>query len=262
MPTPSDVSTASRHRTPQQRRRADSRRRAGAGWRRRLGSAARQVGVSRVAVRRARPSCCARRAPARGAPGDQRSAGRGAGRRRRRRAPGRPEPARRSRRQAGGRAAPGRALGARAGRSRRGGRGGRRLSDLRPRLSDHHATRACRRAVWPSWRAIVEAVDVPVLAIGGITVDNLDDVLATGCAGIAVISAILSDPDPREPPRDLRARARRLDPSTPLPVSSRAKAPACSSSSTNNRVNSPATRWTSDAAGQPRRDRRSRSPSR
>jgi thiamine-phosphate pyrophosphorylase len=45
-------------------------------------------------------------------------------------------------------------------------------------------------------RTIVEAVDVPVLAIGGITADNLDDVLATGCAGVAVISAILSDADP------------------------------------------------------------------
>ena len=45
-------------------------------------------------------------------------------------------------------------------------------------------------------REIVNAVDVPVLAIGGITVDNLASVLATGCAGIAVISAILSDADP------------------------------------------------------------------
>jgi thiamine-phosphate pyrophosphorylase len=45
--------------------------------------------------------------------------------------------------------------------------------------------------------AIVDHVDVPVLAIGGITADNLDDVLATGCAGIAVISAILADADPR-----------------------------------------------------------------
>jgi thiamine-phosphate pyrophosphorylase len=42
---------------------------------------------------------------------------------------------------------------------------------------------------------IVQAVDIPVLAIGGITVDNLDSVLATGCAGVAVISAILSDAD-------------------------------------------------------------------
>ncbi len=43
---------------------------------------------------------------------------------------------------------------------------------------------------------IVNAVEVPVLAIGGITVDNVDDVLATGCAGVAVISAILSAADP------------------------------------------------------------------
>jgi thiamine-phosphate pyrophosphorylase len=46
-------------------------------------------------------------------------------------------------------------------------------------------------------RAIVEAVDVPVVAIGGITVDNLADVLQTGCAGIAVISAILADANPQ-----------------------------------------------------------------
>jgi thiamine-phosphate pyrophosphorylase len=39
---------------------------------------------------------------------------------------------------------------------------------------------------------VVAAVDVPVLAIGGIGPGNLEPVLATGCAGIAVISAILS----------------------------------------------------------------------
>ena len=52
---------------------------------------------------------------------------------------------------------------------------------------------------------IVAAVDVPVVAIGGITPDNLDDVLATGCGGVAVISAILTSPDPR----DAAARLRR-----------------------------------------------------
>jgi thiamine-phosphate pyrophosphorylase len=51
---------------------------------------------------------------------------------------------------------------------------------------------------------IVAAVDVPVLAIGGIHVANLDSVLATGCAGVAVISAILSAPDPEQAARDLR----------------------------------------------------------
>jgi thiamine-phosphate pyrophosphorylase len=52
---------------------------------------------------------------------------------------------------------------------------------------------------------IVRAVEVPVLAIGGITVDNLDAVLASGCAGIAVISAILADADPRRAAQRLRA---------------------------------------------------------
>jgi thiamine-phosphate diphosphorylase len=62
--------------------------------------------------------------------------------------------------------------------------------------------------------AIVEAVDVPVLAIGGITEHNLEDVLATGCAGIAVISAILSDPEPDRAVARLRAA---LDASTRRP---------------------------------------------
>jgi thiamine-phosphate pyrophosphorylase len=51
---------------------------------------------------------------------------------------------------------------------------------------------------------IVNSVNVPVLAIGGITVGNLDDVLQTGCAGVAVISAILSDPDPCRAARQMR----------------------------------------------------------
>jgi len=72
-------------------------------------------------------------------------------------------------------------------------------------------------------KQIVDAVDVPVLAIGGITVDNLDDILATGCAGVAVISAILSDADPSRAAARLR---RALDESvhtsrTPFPISRR-----------------------------------------
>jgi thiamine-phosphate pyrophosphorylase len=51
---------------------------------------------------------------------------------------------------------------------------------------------------------IVLAVDVPVLAIGGINLANLDQVLATGCAGIAVISAILAAPDPGQAAAELR----------------------------------------------------------
>jgi thiamine-phosphate pyrophosphorylase len=54
-------------------------------------------------------------------------------------------------------------------------------------------------------RQIVEVVDIPVLAIGGITIENVDQVLATGCAGIAVISAILSSPEPERAAAELRA---------------------------------------------------------
>lgn len=61
---------------------------------------------------------------------------------------------------------------------------------------------------------IVDGVDVPVLAIGGITADNLEDVLASGCAGVAVISAILSDADPCRAAARLR---RALDTSSHLP---------------------------------------------
>jgi len=44
---------------------------------------------------------------------------------------------------------------------------------------------------------IVAAVSIPVVAIGGITVGNARRVMATGCDGIAVISAIWAAPDPR-----------------------------------------------------------------
>lgn len=54
-------------------------------------------------------------------------------------------------------------------------------------------------------RRIVEAVPVPVMAIGGINVSNVEDVLATGCAGIAVISAILSAKSPFQAAAALRS---------------------------------------------------------
>lgn len=53
--------------------------------------------------------------------------------------------------------------------------------------------------------AVVEAVDIPVLAIGGIDVTRVEEVLRTGCAGIAVISAILARDDPRRAAAELRA---------------------------------------------------------
>lgn len=53
-------------------------------------------------------------------------------------------------------------------------------------------------------RAVVEAVDVPVLAIGGVTAENAAQVLATGCAGIAVIRALLHAADPERAAAALR----------------------------------------------------------
>jgi thiamine-phosphate pyrophosphorylase len=72
-------------------------------------------------------------------------------------------------------------------------------------------------------REIVEAVEVPVLAIGGISIDNLESVLETGCAGVAVISAILSDPDPSRAASRLREAldASRHRPRHPFPSPAR-----------------------------------------
>lgn len=47
-------------------------------------------------------------------------------------------------------------------------------------------------------RRAVAAVPVPIIAIGGIDTDNATAVRATGCAGLAVIRAILSSDQPTE----------------------------------------------------------------
>lgn len=51
---------------------------------------------------------------------------------------------------------------------------------------------------------VVAAVDVPVLAIGGISAERVAAVLETGCAGVAVISAVLSADDPSVAARRIR----------------------------------------------------------
>jgi thiamine-phosphate diphosphorylase len=57
---------------------------------------------------------------------------------------------------------------------------------------------------------IVRAVRIPVIAVGGITVENVVEVAKTGCAGIAVISAVMDHPRPEEQARKLREIARRF----------------------------------------------------
>ena len=44
-------------------------------------------------------------------------------------------------------------------------------------------------------KAITEAVDIPVIAIGGISKENVSELSGTGICGIAVISAIFAEKD-------------------------------------------------------------------
>ncbi len=53
-------------------------------------------------------------------------------------------------------------------------------------------------------RAIVEAVNLPVIAIGGINEKNAAEVIEAGAQGIAVISAVISAPDIVAAARHLR----------------------------------------------------------
>ena len=55
-------------------------------------------------------------------------------------------------------------------------------------------------------RAFVEALRVPVVAIGGINEGNVGEVIKAGAAGVAVISAVVAAPDVAEAARRLRQR--------------------------------------------------------
>jgi thiamine-phosphate pyrophosphorylase len=45
---------------------------------------------------------------------------------------------------------------------------------------------------------IVAKVNIPVIAIGGITLENMHPLLTAGASGVAVISAVLAAPDPAQ----------------------------------------------------------------
>lgn len=51
---------------------------------------------------------------------------------------------------------------------------------------------------------IVQAVSIPVVAIGGITASNAASVIGAGARGIAVISAVVAAADPEKAARELR----------------------------------------------------------
>jgi thiamine-phosphate diphosphorylase len=52
-------------------------------------------------------------------------------------------------------------------------------------------------------RRVVEAVDVPVVGIGGITVARAAEVAGTGAAGVAVVGAVMGAEDPEDAARAL-----------------------------------------------------------
>lgn len=59
-------------------------------------------------------------------------------------------------------------------------------------------------------RAICRSVSIPVVAIGGITSDNLHALAGTGVAGIAVVSALFAAPDPGRAAEELHARVQAI----------------------------------------------------
>jgi thiamine-phosphate pyrophosphorylase len=52
--------------------------------------------------------------------------------------------------------------------------------------------------------AVASAVDVPVIAIGGVRVDYVDELRAVGAYGVAVVDAVSGADDPALAVRDLR----------------------------------------------------------
>ena len=47
-------------------------------------------------------------------------------------------------------------------------------------------------------KEIVDSISIPVVAIGGITLDNAHELVDTGIAGLSVVSAIMSSDDPKK----------------------------------------------------------------
>lgn len=56
-------------------------------------------------------------------------------------------------------------------------------------------------------REICRAVQIPVIAIGGITKDNVKELNDSGICGIAVISAIFAEKDTKEAARSLKEKS-------------------------------------------------------
>ena len=61
-----------------------------------------------------------------------------------------------------------------------------------------------------AYRDITSAVDIPVIAIGGINAGNVGELAGLGLSGIAVISAIFGSRDIAASAHELRAAAQAL----------------------------------------------------
>ena len=59
-------------------------------------------------------------------------------------------------------------------------------------------------------RAICEAVDIPVIAIGGISAENVKELAGSGICGIAVISAIFAQPDIEAATKELKEQTTKM----------------------------------------------------
>jgi thiamine-phosphate pyrophosphorylase len=59
-------------------------------------------------------------------------------------------------------------------------------------------------------REICQAVHIPVVAIGGITGENLGQLRGSGIAGISVISAIFAQPDVRKATEELKKKTEEM----------------------------------------------------
>ncbi len=66
------------------------------------------------------------------------------------------------------------------------------------------------RIDYKTFREICQAVAIPVVAIGGITKENVSQISGLGMDGIAVITAIFSAPDIQQACRELRALSEQI----------------------------------------------------
>lgn len=59
-------------------------------------------------------------------------------------------------------------------------------------------------------KAICEAVSIPVVAIGGISLENVEELKGSGIAGVAVVSAIFAAKDIEEASRNLKMKLEQI----------------------------------------------------